>query len=221
MTTPREQELITAVKAGDEDRVRAIVSIDERLADTRDGDVPVALLACYHGHPAIARALIDLGATVDVFIAAATGSADRLAVLLRGRRELLDAHGPDGWTPLGLASYFGKREAARLLLAAGADLRQRSANATGNTALHAAVAGKRQPLVELLVEAGADPNATDAGGWTPLALAAHEGEVATVRYLLAHGADPTIANAAGDTPLAIAERAGRRAAEDLLRRALA
>ena len=212
------QELIDAVKAGDDTRVRAIISQKPELADTREGELPFVMLAAYHGHRNVAQTLVDHGAQVDVFAAAALGRADRLAMVLSEDRARLNAYSSDGWTPLGLAAYFGQREAARLLIASGADLQVTSRNETGNTPLHAAVAGRRQELVELLVESGADVNARDAGGWTPLNLAAQSGAADIVAYLLDHGADPTIANAAGQTPLETAEREGKAEVAELLRR---
>jgi uncharacterized protein len=44
--------------------------------------------------------------------------------------------------------------------------------------------------VDLLLESGADPDAVQRGGWTPLHSAAHNGDARTVELLLAHGADP-------------------------------
>lgn len=216
----RAQELIEAVKRGDEERVRAIVSMQPELADTLAGDISITLLAIYHGHRSIARALVDQGASVDIFTAAALGNADRLAMLIASDRASVNSWSTDGWTPLALASFFGQREAARLLIAAGADLHAVGRNETANTPLHAAVAGKRQELIELLIERGADINAQDGGGWTPLNLAAQEGPLATLEFLLAHGADPTIPNNDDRIPLATAEHAGRTAEAEALRRHL-
>ena len=42
--------------------------------------------------------------------------------------------------------------------------------------------------MDLLLEAGADPDAVQRGGWTPLHSAAHNGDARTVELLLAHGA---------------------------------
>jgi ankyrin repeat protein len=200
------EQFVEAIKTGDDDRVRAMLADDESLANARDGDLPVVMLAAYYGQRAVAQTVIDHGADVDACAAAALNKADRLAILLKSDPEAVNRYSQDGWTPLALAAHFGSREAAKLLLTAGADLAARSRNATGNTPLHAAVAGKRHEIVELLVEAGADVNAQDADGWTSLNLAAHEGVPETVRFLLDHGADPSIATNNGQTPIQTAER---------------
>lgn len=211
-----EQQLIDAVKAGDEDRVRSIASLAPALIDTQENGVPVVRLAIYHGHPTVAQALADLGARLDVFSAAAMNKADRLAILLQGEREQVNGWSADGFTPLALAAHFGAAHAARLLLAVGADPNARSKNTLENTPLHAAVAGRRAALVDLLLDAGADVNARDGNGFTPLNLAANGGDVAIARLLLARGADATIANDEGRTPLETAERDGHPEVAELI-----
>ncbi len=211
-----EQQLIDAVRAGDEGRVRSIASLAPELIDTQVDGVPVVRLAVYHGYPAVAQALADLGARLDIFTVAAMNKADRLAILLQQEREQVNGWSADGYTPLALAAHFGAAQAARLLLAVGADPNARSKNALGNTALHAAVAGRRAALVDLLLDAGADIDARDGAGFTPLNLAANSGDVAITRLLLARGADLTIANDAGRTPLETAERDGHPEVAELI-----
>jgi ankyrin repeat protein len=55
-----------------------------------------------------------------------------------------------------------------------------------------------------LLERGANPNATDRDGWTPLHLAAGWGHAGAIRLLLDHGADIRARNSKGDTPLHVA-----------------
>ena len=80
------------------------------------------------------------------------------------------------------------------------------ADADGQTGLH------RLPFEEeededtlevagLLLGAGADPNARDKNGQTPLMYAAEHGDLAMVRWLLEHGADPAVKDDLGETAL--------------------
>ena len=58
------------------------------------------------------------------------------------------------------------------------------------------------------VAAGADVNATQHGGYTPLHEAAQHGDVEMVELFLSAGADPTIAVSDGGTPADLADAAG-------------
>ncbi len=74
--------------------------------------------------------------------------------------------------------------------------------------------------MEILLAAGADPNARQSGGWTPLHGAAHNGDVASVALLLTAGADPAAVNDEGASVLSLAEERGDAATIDAVRLAL-
>jgi ankyrin repeat protein len=135
------------------------------------------------------QALVDANPTLAIFAASILGQVDRIKELLAANRALVSALSEDGWTPLHLAAFFGKDDAARLLLNSGADLKARSTNSMENTALHAAAAGKHAAIVKLLLERGANVNARQVGGWTPLHSAANNGDVETAKILVDAGAD--------------------------------
>ena len=162
--------LIDLVKAGELGKVRGVLSANFLLASQRlpTGESPL-MAALYRGHHDIVDAVIDAGAEIDIFAAAATGRMEDL------RRRLNDAtvnsYAYDGWTPLHLAAFFGHLDAARLLLDSGADLNAVSQNSLTNTPLHAATAGRHGDLALLLLSAGAAIDAVDAGGYTPLQIA--------------------------------------------------
>ena len=156
--------LIDAAKAGDIARLQSLLASAPQLAAKRlpSGESPV-MAALYRGHHAVVDALVEAGADVDVFAAAATG---RLPALKRALAQpgTVTAYSYDGWTPLHLGAFFGQLEAVRLLLDAGADPRAVSRNSLANTPLHAATAGKHSDVALRLLAAGADPRTPDSGG---------------------------------------------------------
>jgi len=181
--------LEAAVREGDAGRARELLAAAPpgRASGAADG-IPLVLLAVYHGHPDVAQVLLEHGAPLDAFAAAALGRADALAGALRDTGAgTLGSTSPDGWTPLHLAAFFGHLDAVEVLLEAGADVRARSANELANTPLHAAVAGGRRAVAERLVACGADVNA-EAGGLTPLDLACAQRDDALAGFLVANGA---------------------------------
>ena len=164
------ETLIELVKAGELGRVRALLSANFLLASQRlaSGESPL-MAALYRGHHDIVDAVIEAGAEIDVFAAAATGRMEDLR--RRTTAATVNSYAYDGWTPLHLAAFFGNLDATRVLLDAGADVHAVSRNGLTNTPLHAATAGKHQEVALLLLESGAKSDAVDAGGYTPLQIA--------------------------------------------------
>lgn len=181
--------VLAAFEADDaERRIRARVEADPGLVKAKaPGGVPLPLAALYHGREDVADLLLDLGAPLDVHTAAALGREKDLDHMLGRRRASVRALSADGWTPLHLAAYFGRREAAARLIDRGADVGARSENTMENTPLHAAAAGGRMACVMLLVERGADVNA-EAAGIAPLDIACGRRDDEMVRYLVDRGA---------------------------------
>ena len=131
----------------------------------------------------------------------------------------LKAHSHDGWTALHLAAHFGHADAARLLLRHGADVHARSTNPLDNEPLHAALPGRSLDVARALLDAGADPNAVEHGGFVPLHQAAEPGDLPLIQLLLDRGARPHRKDDQGRTPLDLAQAGGHTLAADALRRA--
>ena len=150
---------------------------------------------------AITDALLAADPELDVFEAAALGLRRSPARAAPGRiRRASSAFSPDGFTALHLAAFFGKAEAARILLEHGAGVDVYTRNPFANQPLHAAAAGRHVEVCRVLLAAGADVNATQHGGYTPLHEAAQHGDVEMSELFLSAGADPAATTDAGETP---------------------
>jgi ankyrin repeat protein len=205
-----------AAKTGDRKEVKRLLDGDPSLVTARDesGETPL-MSALYRGHTEMVDMLIDAGAPLDLFAAAATGRMDALERHLPSTAAV-NSYAYDGWTPLHLAAFFGHTAAAERLLEAGADPSAVSRNALANTPLHAATAGRHSDVALLLTARGADVNAVDAGRLTPLHIAAENGLQDVVRALRAAGADPHAVDAEDKTPLSRAAAKNLNEVVDLL-----
>lgn len=194
------------IAAGDKDALADLIERRPEAAGERNeaGLSPV-LHALYNGKAELVEVLLDANPPLDVFDAAATGRTRGLEELLDGEPELARSWSADGFTALHYAAYFGQEEAARILLERGAEVEVVARSESIHvTPLHSAAAGSHAGIVELLLEAGADPNAAQDGGFTPLHSAAHNDDRDSVEALLEAGADPARANDEGKTPAELA-----------------
>jgi len=144
-----------------------------------------------------------------LFAAAAGGNAGMTRLLLDHRADP-KARGNWGDTALHRAAAEGESEVAKLLLARGAEVDARTKS--GETPLHWAITNHGQrhfwlwshpdslgterkvdsnSAVGFLLSHGANPNARDKDGFTPLHWAAAKGHTRLAELLLRNGADPS------------------------------
>jgi ankyrin repeat protein len=156
----------------------------------------------------------------DPIRAAYRGDADAML------RFLDDGFPPNAGNEVGYTALMGacrgeRLDMIRLLLSRGAQAGL--ADKRGYTALHWAVA---QPAVECarqvacvraLIDAGADPNARNEEGVTPLMNAAWFGRCDSVRELLRCGADPRVSDSKGKSARDCASKRGHEDVEELLK----
>jgi ankyrin repeat protein len=214
------EEFWKAVKEGDLAGVSAGLAGRPSLAAARtDEGVSAPLLALYHQKRDVADLLLPRKEELeplDVFEAAAFGRAERLKAILDSDPSLANAYAPDGFYPLGLAAFFAHEEAAKLLLARGADPDLAARNTMKVRAIHAAAASGSLPIVRALLQAGADVNAPQERGFTPLHEAAMTGKLELLRVLLDHGADPELRTEEGKTALDLARAGNEDAIVELM-----
>lgn len=175
-------DAFTAVILNREAELRGLLTAEPALinARKRNGYIPngstLLHFAADRGHTAVTAALLEYGADVT-----AIDARGRPPLYLAGHNAGARKPGP---TP----------EVVALLLTAGAPL----------DVFSAALLGDMNALQQLVTAGPHLAHAVDAGGNTPLHLAAWNGQTEATRWLLERGAQPNPANRRGETPLGLA-----------------
>jgi ankyrin repeat protein len=166
----------------------------------------------------LSRILITGGLCLTALLAAGSDTrmpdaaqhSDRKAVqdLLLQKVDVNATQG-DGTSALHWAAFNDDLDLARMVLAAGADVKA-ATRIGGITPLFMAARNGSAPMIELLVKAGADVNSATATGATPLMMAASSGNGEAVKALLDHGANSNAKDTAhGQTALMFAASLNR------------
>jgi Ankyrin repeats (3 copies)/Ankyrin repeats (many copies) len=171
---------------------------------------------CAVGHLPLAVVLLEAGADptdgVTAHIAGGGGNLDALELL---HRHGLNVNGISGGVPplVHMMLWAENPAGPRWLLDHGADANLAWGDA-GETPLHVAARRWDLPMVERLVEHGADVSRRRADGATPHTLAELHGNPAIASWLLAHGAADELSPL--ERFIAACARADRPAADAIL-----
>ena len=179
-----ETPVMAAARSGNPDVVQQLVGRGANVNARAARGQTALMWAVAQKHPEVVKVLLASGA--DIQARSDTWSQVE-AVSPHGHPDYNRAipYGSD--TPLMFAARVGDLASARLLLAAGANVNDEDAWGVSVLVL-AAYSGFRD-VVQLLLDKGADPNASKAG-FTALHEAIMRRDEALVRTLLAGGANP-------------------------------
>ena len=199
------EEIIDLIRTGKNDLLAQKLNDNPLLADNKtEQGISLLQFAAYCRNSFAVDLLKRYKQKRDIFEAASIGDTETIKQLLDKTPGLLNSFSPDGFTPLGLAAYFGYLSPVKLLLDKGANPNIASNNQFKVAPIHSACAISNFDIAALLIRHGADVNAKQMQGVTALHSAAHNGQTKLSKLLIDNGADINAKMDNGQTPLFMA-----------------
>ncbi|MHB8207215.1 ankyrin repeat domain-containing protein [Mucilaginibacter sp.] len=204
-----QSQLEECITTGDLTGLNVLLTQNPALAKAATSHhVSPIMLSCYYKKPEVTAFLMKYIDEVNLFEAVAAGKFDVVAQLVDTYPDAINYYAEDGFTPLGLACYFGQYEIARFLILKGADVNMSSNNGYNVYPIHSAAAGNHTDIAALLIEAGANINVRQQAGVTPIHSAAQNGNLELLILLLENNADINIRMEGGKRPADLAREKG-------------
>jgi len=203
------EKLEEFIAAADLAGINDLLIHDPSLATkTTSLNVSPLMLSCYYKKPTVTELLLKHVTEINLFEASAAGKFDVVAHILYLHPDAVNDHAADGFTPLGLACYFGQFEVARYLVLKGADVNMPSNNGFHVYPIHSAAAGNYTDIARMLMEKGANVNVKQQAGATPLHTAAQNGNLELLILFLENGAEINVRMEGGKLPADLAREKG-------------
>jgi ankyrin repeat protein len=183
------------VAADDLETSRAFIGA--RMRETLQDSDATRLTALLAQHGLVAS--VDLGLNSGCSLLALAIEKRKLPhvdALLRAGADVSERF-TNGSTPMHFAASRDV-DIMRRLLDAGGDPNLKDSS---GAPLHYAASVSHARMIDALVDGGADVDATDENGYTPLVHAISSNQTSAISALLAHGADPRFADLTGETPM--------------------
>ena len=198
--------------------VRYLVGLKEVDVDKRNNmrGYTVLHLAVQQNLADMVKVFIDAGAEVEakdgsghspLHVASSSGSLEFVKLLVAAGAGVRVTDN-EGATCLLFAAVHGCTETVRYLVGVEGVEVEHTDDIYGRTALHWALHTQHADVVQVLIDAGANIEAKDKKGYSPLLFACVIGELVLVKKLVAAGAGVRVTNDEGTACLAIAASRG-------------
>ena len=211
------KEIIELIKAGKNDLLEQKLNDNPSLANIQtEQGISLLQFAVYCRNNFAIDILKKYKQQLDIFEAASIGDTETVSELLNTNPEFLNSFASDGFTALGLASFFGHLSLVKLLLNKGANPNIAANNQFKVAPIHSACAISAFDIAELLIKHGADVNAKQMQGVTPLHSAAHNGHTKLSKLLIDNGANINAKMDNMQTPLFMANEKGFHETAELI-----
>ncbi|MEQ8415411.1 MAG: ankyrin repeat domain-containing protein [Imperialibacter sp.] len=163
--------------------------------------VSLITFAAYYRNLEAVRTIRSYLGNVTIHEACCIGELETVKEHLDKTPVALNSFSADGFTPLGLACFFGHVNLAAYLIETGADVNIAANNDFRVAPIHSACAISNVPIVNLLIAAGANVNLPQQKGICPIHSACHNGSLDIVKLLIAAGARHNAADESGKLPV--------------------
>ena len=211
------EEIIELIKNGKNDLLEQKLNDKPLLAEIKtEQGISLLQFAAYCGNNFAVNILKKSKKKIDIFEAASIGDIETISQLLNTTPDLLNSFSIDGFTALGLASFFGHLSLVKILLNKGANPNIASNNQFKVAPIHSACAISNFDIAQLLIAHGADVNAKQMQGVTPLHSAAHNGHTKLSKLLIDNGAEISAKMDNGQTPLFMANEKNYQETAELI-----
>jgi ankyrin repeat protein len=207
-----EQELINATVALDSTRIEYLLQRGANInTQNVEGQTPL-MIAAQNGDLSVVNGLLEYGAKPNIqdndgwtaAMHAVRTNEPKIFRLLGRFKADFNKINHDEMTALALAVFENKANAAVAMLDNKADPNLKMGKAQYDALMLAVKKGNLQ-MAQTLLQYKANPNAQNAGGVTPLMIAAHGDQDMIVSLLLKAGANPALKDDEGKTSIMLAK----------------